>query len=117
MPVIRCCQSLDRIINRIISLDEVRKNGLRFGDLILISTVNSTYSVYVLDDDYYLVFWGWFNRNGLSPIKLGINGRTWGGHIIKIDIVAACGLHVEFSNGLVTSKIQKVTVLNIIGRN
>jgi hypothetical protein len=117
MPEIRHCQSLERIINGIIYLDELRKEELMFGDLILISTLNSTYSVYVFDDDYYLVFGGWFEKNGLSPTKIGINGCTWGGNIIKTDIVAACGLHMEFNNGLVTSKIQEVTVLKIMGRN
>ena len=117
MPVIQYCQGLDKIIYRIISLDEVRKDELRFGDLILISTVNSTYSVYVLDDNYYLIFGGWLDRNGLSPTKIRINGCPWGGNIIKIDFVAACGLHMEFSNGLVTSKIREVTVFKMIGKN
>lgn len=117
MPEIRLCQKLERTINKIIFLDALRKEELMFGDLILISTLNSTYSVYVLDDDYYLVLGGWFDRNGLSPIKIRITGCTWGGNIIKIDIVAACGLHMEFSNGLVTSKIQKVTVFKMIGKN
>jgi hypothetical protein len=117
MPVIRYSQSLDRIVNRIISLDEFCIDSLSFGDLILISTVNSTYFVIVLDEDHYLVFGGWFDRKGLSPTKLGINGCTWGGNIIKIDIVAAFGLHMEFNNGLVTSKIQEVTVFKMIGRN
>lgn len=117
MAATQSCHSLDRIINRIISLDEVRKDELSFGDLILISTRNSTYSVYVLDEGCYLVFGGWFDRKRLSPTKTGINGCTWGGNIIKIDIVAACGLHLEFNNGLVTSKIQEVTVFRMIGRN
>jgi hypothetical protein len=117
MPVIQYRQSLDEIVNRVISLDEVRKDELSFGDLILISTVNSTYFVCVLDEDYYLVFRGWFDRKRLSPTKTGINGCTWGGNIIKIDIVAACGLHMEFSNGVVTSKIQEVTVFKMNGRN
>lgn len=71
----------------------------------------------VIDDNYYLVFGGWFDRNGLSPTKIRINGCTWGGNIIKIDIVAACGLHMGYSDGLVTSKIREVTVFKMIGRN
>lgn len=117
MPIIKYCESLDRMINRIIYLYGVRKDELMFGNLILISTVNSKYSVYVSDGDHYLVSGGWFDRKRLSPIKIGINGCTWGGNIIKTDIVAAYGLHMEFSNGLVTSKIQKVAVFKMIGRN
>jgi hypothetical protein len=36
---------------------------------------------------------------------------------IKSDIVAGCGMHLEFSNGIVTSKIQEVIVLNMDGNN
>jgi hypothetical protein len=41
-------------------------------------------------------------------MQLGIAGCTWGGSAIKIDIVAACGLCLEFTNRLTTSPIQKI---------
>ena len=31
-----------------------------------------------------------------------------GGRVIKNDIVAACGLHLEFGNKVVTSRIKKI---------
>jgi hypothetical protein len=34
-----------------------------------------------------------------------------GGSIIKVDIVAACGLSLEFGNRVVTSTIQKIFVV------
>ena len=40
-----------------------------------------------------------------------INGCTWGGSAIMIDIVAACGLHLEFGNRVVTSKIRQFSVV------
>lgn len=117
MPVVRFEKNLTSIIDRAVHIDQIRKEELRFGDLVLIDTVNSTYSVYVLQDDFYLVSGGWFDRNGLSPAKLSINGCTWGGNIIKVNILAACGLHIEFSNGLVTSQIQRVMVFNMSGKS
>ena len=109
--------NLEGIIDRAVDMNQVRKKELRFGDLVLIDTENSTYSVYVLQDDFYLVSGGWFDRNGLSPAKVSINGCTWGGNIIKINTLAACGLHIEFSNGLVTSRIQRVMVFNMSGKS
>jgi len=117
MPVFKSDMNLDRIIDRAVDIDQIRKEELRFGDLVLIVTENSTYSVYVLQDDFYLVSGGWFDRNGLSPAKVSINGYTWGGNIIKINTLAACGLYVEFSNGLVTSRIQRVMVFNMNGKS
>jgi len=117
MSVTRSCQGLERIINEIVYLDQVYKEELRFGDLVLIATQNSTYSVHVLPGNFYLVAGGWFDRNGVSPARVKINGCTWGGNIIKTDIVAACGLHLEFSNGLVTSTIKKVTLFRGYEKN
>lgn len=34
-----------------------------------------------------------------------------------MNIVAACGMHLEFSNGIVTSKIQEVIVFRIDENN
>lgn len=110
-------QNLEKIINKILILDQVYKEELRFGDFVLIATQNSTYSVHVLPGNFYLVAGGWFDRNGVSPTKVKINGCTWGGNIIKTDIIAASGLHLEFSNGLVTSIIKKVTLFRGYARN
>lgn len=44
-------------------------------------------------------------------MKTKILGCTWGGSIIKADVVAACGLHVEFANRVVTSPDRKIFVL------
>jgi len=110
-------QSLEKIVNSADDLKQVYKNELRFGDLVLITTLNSVYTVQVLQDGYYLVSGGWFDRKGVSPMKTTINGCTWGGSIIKVDIMAACGLCVEFGNRVVTSPIQKVCVIPHGGEN
>ncbi|MEE8349838.1 MAG: hypothetical protein V3R94_09725 [Acidobacteriota bacterium] len=91
-------------------LVQVDKAGLREGDWILVTTLNSTYSIRVLDDGYYHISGGWFDHQGLSPLRTTITGCTWGGSAIKVDIVAACGLHLEFGNRVVTSRIQHCSV-------
>jgi len=115
--MIRLAHSLERIVQRIVRLEQVRKKDLQFGDLVLVTTRNSVYSVSVLDDGFYLVSGGWFDQNGLSPVKTTITGCTLGGTIIKLDIVAACGLHLEFGNRVVTTPIQKVCVIRLGSQN
>lgn len=104
-------RTLDAIALHAGGLNAVCKADLEFGDLVLVTTANSTYSIYVLDDGFYSVSGGWFDRRNLSPMKMTIAGCTWGGSAIKSDIVAACGLHLEFGNRVVTSRIKKVHVV------
>jgi hypothetical protein len=113
----KCGQSLEKIVDSAEHLTQVFKNDLRFGDIILVTTLNSVYTVQVLQDGFYLVSGGWFDKKGLSPMKTTINGCTWGGSIIKIDIMAACGLCMEFGNRVVTTPIQKVCIIPNGGEN
>lgn len=109
--------SLEEIIESAIHLKQVRKEGLQFGDIVIITTRNSVYSVRVLDNNHYHVSGGWFDKKGLSPMKTTITGCTWGGSIIKLDIVAACGLCLEFGNRVVTTAIRKVCVVPYSSQN
>jgi hypothetical protein len=109
--------SLERIVQRVVHLKQVRKEDLQFGDLVFITTRNSVYSVWVLGNGLYLVSGGWFDRNGLSPVKTSITGCTLGGSVIKLDIIAACGLRLEFGNRVVTTPIQKVFVSRLGSQN
>lgn len=104
-------QSLGKIVDRTACLKQVYKKDVQFGDLVLITTHNSTYSLRVLTNGFYSVSGGWFDLQGLSPMKTKITGCTWGGSIVKLDILAACGLCLEFGNRVVTSPIRKVTVI------
>jgi len=99
---------LQRLVNECGQLVQVHKNELQPGDQILLKTMNSIYSIKVLQDGYYNVSGGWFDKNESSPVKTTISGCTWGGCIIKTDIVAACGLCVEFGNKIITSRIRKI---------
>jgi hypothetical protein len=89
----------------------VRRDELELGDQLLVTTRNSIYSIYVLQEGLYSVSGGWFDRRGLSPSKVAINGCTWGGRAIKVDILAASGLHLEFGNNVVTSRITNYQVI------
>jgi hypothetical protein len=108
---------LEKIVESTSHLKQVRKAELQFGDLVLIKTRNSLYSVSVLESDCYLVSGGWFDRKGLSPTKASVSGCTWGGSIIKVDTLAACGLRLEFGNRVLTTPIQKVFVVRGSGKN
>ncbi len=106
---------LSDIVERIQQMREVRKVDLEFGDLVIINTMNSIYSIYVLNTGCYIVSGGWFDRMMLSPIKISAAGCTWGGSIIKTNILAACGMCLEFADGfgrVVTSAIQQVLVVS-----
>jgi hypothetical protein len=89
----------------------VRKSELNTGARVVVTTENSVYCIDVLEDATYSVRGGWFDRHSLSPVRIAIAGCTWGGSVIKNDIVAACGLHLEFGNRVVTSRIREVHVI------
>jgi hypothetical protein len=108
-----CClhRTLEAIVTQARALDAVRKADVQFGDLVLVTTAHSTYSILALTEGRYLVSGGWFDRHGVSPLETGVSGCTWGGSVLKFDIVAGCGLHLEFGNRVVTSAIRKVQVV------
>jgi len=91
--------------------EPVQKSELRRGDRVVVATENSVYCINVLGDSTYSVWGGWFDRQGLSPVRLSISGCTWGGSVIKHDIVAARGLRLEFGNRVVTSRICAIRVI------
>ena len=88
--------------------DQIQKSSLRAGDTVILKTINSVYSIKVLEEEQYTVSGGWFDKTYSSPVTTTINGCTWGSSIIKNDIIAACGLHLEFGNKVVTSRIKKI---------
>ena len=108
---------LESIVGSATQLRAISKAQLQFGDCLLVATRNSVYSIRVFEDDSYQVRGGWFDHERLSPMRIGINGCTWGGCVIKSDIVAACGLRLEFANSVVTTAIQKIWLLRYGSRN
>jgi hypothetical protein len=109
--MLACARTVNAMLEQVGRIDFVRKADLRKGDRLLVSTENSVYSIDVNEDTTYSVSGGWFDSQGLSPARLSIAGCTWGGSVIKCDIVAACGLRLEFGNRVVTSRIREVRVV------
>ena len=92
------------------SLSQVYKMNLFPGDYIYVKTFNSLYRMRVIGQGWFDVSGGWFDRKGISPLRVRINGCTWGGSVIKVNVAAACGLRLEFGNRVVTSPIKKIFV-------
>jgi hypothetical protein len=109
--------TLDSILSSCGLLLCVKKSDLRPGDRVCVVTSNSRYEICALGGGMYVVSGGWFDRNGKSPATMTITGCTWGGSAIKVDVVAACGLRLEFGNRLITSPIRKIIVLRYTVRN
>lgn len=107
----RHAQDLRAVIADADRIKGVRKAELRPGDWVLVTTKNSLYSICALGDDLYSVSGGWFDRKGMSPATLTINGCTWGGTAIKVDLVAGRGLFLEFGNRVLTTRIQNVRLI------
>ncbi len=103
--------NLALMVDQADGLRQLRKKDLCPGDWVLVKTYNSQYAIRILGNGICLVSGGWFDRNGVSPMRTRVTGCTWGGSAIKVDIVAACGLCLEFGNRVVTTPIRKILVL------
>lgn len=101
-------RTVNAILEQARRSQSVRKADVRCGDRLLVATENSVYSIDVLEDSTYSICGGWFDRQGFSPVRTSIAGCTWGGSVIRTDVVAASGLHLEFGNRVVTSRIREV---------
>lgn len=109
-PVMSSC-SLAAIAASVSRLNCLERNRVRAGDWVVVRTCNSTYCLCAQDDGSFLVSGGWFARTSPHPQNVRVNGCTWGGRIIKVDIVAAVGLCLEFGNRVTTSPIVKILVI------
>ena len=110
MEMIQFGQNLSTLVDMSETLKQVYKVDLRSGDCMLVRTCNSVYTIRVIGDGWFQIAGGWFDRKGKSPMKVRINGCTWGGSAIKLNIAAACGLCLEFGNRVVTTPIQKIFI-------
>ena len=107
-------QTLEAITDHARSLEVVRKDDLRSGDLVIVGTRNSLYTIWALSGRHFWVWGGWFDRQGTSPQRVSINGCTWGGSAIKLDIIAAPGLLLEFGNRVLTTPIRHVRLIRAL---
>jgi hypothetical protein len=103
--------TLDEAVHLSACLQMVRRGELRIGDSIVVRTVNSLYQIRMVGINRYSISGGWFDRKGAAPAEVQIAGCTWGGSIIKMDVVAACGLCIEFGNRVTTSMVKQITII------
>ena len=89
----------------------VWRQQLCLGDLLMVRTRNSLYSIGVLGNDRFSVSGGWFDHNDLAPIEIAIAGCTHGGRAIRPDLIAARGVFLEFGNRVLTTRIQEVELV------
>jgi hypothetical protein len=102
---------LDVLVAAMDRLPAVLRTDMRSGDWLVVRTRNSVYSLCLLEDGTYSVAGGWFDRNGTSPQRVGVNGCTFGGRAIKSDVLAAPGLFLECDNRVTTTRIRDARVL------
>ncbi len=109
-PVAWHVMTIDKCVEQVPRMKSIRRGDLRFADRMLVTTQNSEYDLVMIEDDTFLVAGGWFDREHLSPHRVRINGCTWGGSMICLDILAAPGMCMEFNNRVMTSTIRAVVV-------
>jgi hypothetical protein len=107
----RFVRTLGAVVDHAGHCDAVRKGDLRFGDRVIVRTRNSVYALWSLGGDTFLVSGGWFDRHGDTPTTITVNGCTYGGSLIRHDVVAAPGLFLEFGNTVSTTRIRDVRVV------
>jgi hypothetical protein len=106
-------RTLGKLVEHSQLMSSLGKRDLQCGDRVVVRTRNSVYSLVFLEGDDYYVSGGWFDKKGLSPLRTTVNGCTWGGCAIKMDIVAAPGLFLEFGNRVTTTRIKDFQVLRL----
>lgn len=104
-------RTLDAIVAQAPVQGAAYRGDVAWGDEVVVTTRNSVYTIIALPDGSFAVRGGWFDRQSEVPTVVPINGCTWGGCAIQHDILAAPGLFLEFGNGVVTTRIQRVAHL------
>ena len=104
-------RTLGAIVEQSRRSDAVRKSDLGCGDQVIVRTRNSVYSLWATGDGTFVVTGGWFDKQNASPMTVAINGCTYGGSVIRHDVVAAPGLFLEFANNVSTTRIKEVRIL------
>jgi hypothetical protein len=100
--------SLESIVSSADGNAGVRRTEVRDGDWLVVKTRNSVYAILIRAGGVCRVSGGWFDRRGKSPMETTVAGCTWGGSVIKADILAAVGLCIEFGNRLTTTEARRI---------
>lgn len=98
---------LERLAASSDSIEGIEIGEMSIGDRLIVTTLNSVYTMNCLGDGRFAISGGWFDRRGLSPAVIQMRGCSYGGSAINRRLVAARGLRMEFDNGVVTTPIQR----------
>jgi len=93
------------------NLRAIRKTDVRPGDCVLVRTRNSLYILQATADGRFSAWGGWFKRKERNGSQISVNGCSLGGSIININVIAALGMCIEFSNRLITTPVECFVVL------
>ena len=104
----RRAQELSALVKNASDAEGVRRGELNLGDVLLLYTQNSIYTVRVVAPNRFSVTGGWFDTNDSHGLVTTIVGCTWGGSSVHRDFVASCGMRIEFGNRVLTSILQRV---------
>ena len=107
----RLARTLEAISTHAEKTDAVRRSDLDFGDVVIVRTRNSVYLLHALGDGTFAVSGGWFDSRDDSPTMVAVQGCTYGGSVIRLDVVAARGLFLEFGNNVSTTRIMDVRIV------
>lgn len=103
--------NLKRVVEYSEEIEHISKDHFYQRDCLLVRTQNSIYTIRKTEEQSYQVSGGWFDKQGISPTKIIIRGCTWGGSILHINMLAACGLCLEFGNNVITSPVTQIVVI------
>jgi hypothetical protein len=104
----RPAHELSVLVRNASDANGIRRGELAMGDVLLLYTQNSIYTVRMVAPNRFSVSGGWFDVNDAQGQVTTIVGCTWGGSSIHRDFVASCGMRIEFGNRVLTSILQRV---------
>ena len=100
--------AFDRMVADAAAVQGVVRADVATGDRLVVYTRNSVYTLRRLADGAFEVTGGWFDRSTDGRAVLTVTGCTWGGSAVRRDLVAGCGMRIEFGNRVITSIVQRV---------
>jgi hypothetical protein len=100
--------TLEHLGREVSCIEGVRETDVQPGDWVIVRTRNSTYVLRANGDGTFDASGGWFSRHEGSTRRLRVIGCTWGGSAVLTRMIAACGMFLEFSNCVLTTRIREV---------
>ena len=97
---------LERIARFFDEVESVDRSEVEPGDRLVVTTLNSTYTLDYLGNGRWRVTGGWFAKSD-APAVVRIMGCSVGGSVINQRLVAGNGLRIEFDNRVVTTTIRR----------